>query len=388
MSSFTLYLLILIYSVFSGIYLSLVQMKYIRLGCLERIKIKVLIVSLPLLFILVTNDSCTDFYSYVNIFNKSSFSILSTTDQEVGWIILNSLVKVITQDGVIGVNIIRGLTYGVFILAIIRSKEFVDVGWAWIAFVCFCYFNILSSVAFMLAAAFVLIGYVDLVKKKYLLMVIELILAVSFHYTAVIPLATAILYIICYSHQYIRKVFVGISVVGTLLIAVSSRYVFMIIVNMVPIFNKYAKYGIYSASGTGLRQLLNYLPIFACLFFAARECKNRIMNISFIAALVGFAVGISSYSINNLLRTYLYFSFLFIICIPALVLNQETYKWYGELFEKEETGGARIWTVPFTSGSFKFLVLVYLLYRVFYLLYSEWAILYSSGFSEFHFLFQ
>lgn len=111
------------------------------------------------------------------------------------------------------------------------------------------------------------------------------------------------------------------------------------------------------------------------------------MNVSFIIALIGFAVGISSYSINNLLRTYLYFSFLFIICLPTLVLNQETYKWYGNLFKREKAGGAQIWTVPFTSGSFKFLVLVYLLYRVFYLLSSEWATLYSSGFSEFHFLF-
>ena len=387
MSSIALYSIIIIYAVLTGLYLSSSQMKYIELDCLYRIKIKLLIVALPLLFVLVTNDSCTDFYTYVKLFNKSSFSILSTTDQEVGWIILNSLVKEITQDGVIGVNIIRGLTYALFILAIIRSKEYVDVGWAWIAFVCICYFNIFSTVAFMLAAAFVLLGYVDLVKKKYIQMATELVLAVSFHYTAVIPIAVAVLYFICYSHQYTRKVFVGLSVVGTLLIAFCARYVFIILVNAIPIFGKYAKYGIYSASGTGLRQFFNYLPIFACLFFAAKECQNRIMNISFIVALVGFAVGISSYSLNNLLRTYLYFSFLFIICLPTLVLNQETYKWYEDLFEKEKTGGAQIWIVPFTSGSFKFLVLVYLLYRVFYLLSSEWSTLYSSGFSEFHFLF-
>ena len=373
MSSIALYSIILIYTVLTGLYLSSSQMKYIELNCLSRIKIKLLMVSLPLLFVLVTNDSCTDFYS--------------TTDQEIGWIVLNSLVKGITQDGVIGVNIIRGLTYSIFILAIIRSREYVDVGWAWIAFVCICYFNILSAVAFMLAAAFVLLGYVDLVKRKYFQMAIEFILAVSFHYTAIIPLAATILYFICYSRQYTRKVFVGLSVIGTLLIAVSARYMFMIIINAIPVFGKYAKYGIYSASGTGIRQFLNYLPIFACLFFAARGCRNRIMNISFIVALVGFAVGISSYSINNLLRAYLYFSFLFIICLPTLVLNQETYKWHGILFEKEKTGGAKIRIVPFNSGPFKYLVLVYLLYRVFYLLSSEWATLYSSGFSEFHFLF-
>ena len=180
MSSIALYSIILIYTVLTGLYLSSSQMKYIELNCLSRIKIKLLMVSLPLLFVLVTNDSCTDFYSYVRIFNTSSFSVLSTTDQEIGWIVLNSLVKGITQDGVIGVNIIRGLTYSIFILAIIRSREYVDVGWAWIAFVCICYFNILSAVAFMLAAAFVLLGYVDLVKRKYFQMAIEFILAVSF----------------------------------------------------------------------------------------------------------------------------------------------------------------------------------------------------------------
>lgn len=97
-------------------------------------------------------------------------------------------------------------------------------------------------------------------------MAIELVLAVSFHYTAVIPIAAVVLYFICYSHQYARKVFVGLSAFGTLLIAVSAKYVFMIVVNSIPVFGKYAKYGIYSASGTGLRQFLNYLPIFACLF--------------------------------------------------------------------------------------------------------------------------
>ncbi len=387
MSSQVLYTVIVLYSIITGLYLSYYQIKCIKKEHPAKLGKRLIIVSFPLLLVLVLNDSCTDFYSYVRIFNMSSFESLYTTDAEIGWTALNALLKLITADGVIAINILRGLTFTLFGLAIYKMQRFVDVGWSWIAFVCMGYFNILSMVAFMMAVAFVLLACTNLIVKKYKPMLFELALGVLMHYTAVIPVAMFILFFVCYGYSYTRKLFVAIAVGGAIIIAMLSRYIFVVVANTIPFLNKYLGYGLYSSSGTGLRQFAYYFPIFVCLYFAARNSKNRVMTFSSIIALVGFTVGICSYSINNLKRAYLYFIFLFIAFFPALILNQETYKWRGNVFANDEAGTEKIGIIPFTSGSFKFLVLVYLVYRVINLLSSEWPTLYSSGFSEFHFLF-
>lgn len=386
-NSQVLYAAIILYSIITGLYLSRYQINCIKKEHPTKFGKRLMLVSLPLLLVLVLNDSCTDFYSYVRIFNMSSFESLYTTNEEIGWIALNALLKLITTDGVIAINILRGLTFALFVLAIYKMQRFVDVGWSWIAFVCMGYFNILSMVAFMMAVAFVLLACTNLIAKKYKLMLFELTLGVLMHYTAVIPVAMFILFFVCYGYPYTRKLFVAISVGGAIIIALLSRYIFVAVASNIPFLNKYLGYGLYSSSGTGLRQIAYYFPIFVCLYFAAYNSKNRVMTFSFIIALVGFTVGICSYSINNLKRTYLFFIFLYIAFLPALILNQETYKWRRNVFANDKAGTGVIGIVPFTSGSFKFLVLVYLVYRAINLLSSEWATLYSSGFSEFHFLF-
>lgn len=383
-----LYISIITYTVLSGLFLSACQRKVFVQLSNRKLGLKLGAISLPLLIILVTNDSCTDFYAYVRIFNRASFDTLATTDQEIGWMLLNSIVKnVITTDGVVGINFIRGLTFVLFIYAIAKMHEFIDIGWGWIAFVCMCYFNIFSMVAFMIAVAFVLLAFENVLMKKHARMIIELILAISMHYTAVIPSFALILYFLCYGRKYTRKGFVLLSLCGALVIGVLARSLFSYAVAVLPFLTKYAKYGTYVAGGTGLRQLVNYLPIFWCLYHTAWKSQNRTMNLSFISALVGFTVGMCSYSINNLLRTYLYFSFLYIVYLSALIRNNEQNMYVSEEKSNAKEIKKNNGHIPFTPNSFKFLVLLYLIYRVYYLLASEWATGISSGFGNFHFLF-
>ena len=95
-SSQVLYTVIVLYSIITGLYLSYYQIKCIKKEHPTKLGKRLIIVSLPLLLVLVLNDSCTDFYSYVRIFNVSSFESLYTTDTEIGWTVLNALLKLIT----------------------------------------------------------------------------------------------------------------------------------------------------------------------------------------------------------------------------------------------------------------------------------------------------
>lgn len=384
MDSILLYALIAVYALATGLLISYMQIKKIKQGRKSNIQFLLIVLSLPLLLILVTNDSCTDFYSYVKIYDKSSFSSLGTFDEEFGWVILNSLLKTITDDGIIGVNILRGITFCVFLKGLINAQDYIDIGWAWIAFVCICYFNIFSMVAFMLAVAFVFLASVNYVKRKFIWGSIEILIAISFHYTAIIPAFIPVAYYICFKSAYTRKVFISIMLIGMLIVTLMSSEIFTLATTLVPFLSRYALYGLSTQEGTGLRQFVNYLPVLLCLPFIKLSAGNRLMNLSFVTALFGITVGVASYSINNLLRTYLYFSLIFVYFFPALILMKES---HGGSIYGSAISVPRSEKVPLTSRTFKMLVLLYLLYRMYYLLSSEWETAISSGFSDFHFLF-
>ena len=287
MDSILLYALIAVYALATGLLISYMQIKKIKQGRKSNIQFLLIVLSLPLLLILVTNDSCTDFYSYVKIYDKSSFSSLGTFDEEFGWVILNSLLKTITDDGIIGVNILRGITFCVFLKGLINAQDYIDIGWAWIAFVCICYFNIFSMVAFMLAVAFVFLASVNYVKRKFIWGSIEILIAISFHYTAIIPAFIPVAYYICFKSAYTRKVFISIMLIGMLIVTLMSSEIFTLATTLVPFLSRYALYGLSTQEGTGLRQFVNYLPVLLCLPFIKLSAGNRLMNLSFVTALFG-----------------------------------------------------------------------------------------------------
>ena len=128
---------------------------------------KILLVSFLLLLVLVLNDKCTDFYNYVEIYENASFEMLRTTDQELGYIILNTILQNIISNGVIGVNIIRGITFLIFLKGIYEIRNYVDVGWAFIAFGLMSYSPIFSMPAYMLASACIFLALVYFTKEKY-----------------------------------------------------------------------------------------------------------------------------------------------------------------------------------------------------------------------------
>lgn len=384
MDGVLIYAFVIGYAIVTGLFMSTMQTRKMKRGEVTDTRFQLLIIALPLLFILVTNDSCTDFYSYVRIYERSYFSTFGDVNEEFGWVILNSLLKIITNDGVIGVNILRGITFCIFIKGIINAQDYIDIGWAWIAFVCICYFNIFSMVAFMLAVAFVFLASVNYLKRKCIWGSIEMFLAISFHYTAIIPLFVPVVYYMCFKSAYMRKVFISLMVIGMLAVALLSREIFSLATTLVPFLSRYAVYGLSTQDGTGLRQFVYYLPVLICFFFIKLNMESKIINFSFVTLLSGITIGFASYYINNLLRTYLFFSFVFVFFLPALILIKENHcinKYYICKF------GSKLERIPLTSRTFKTFILCYLLYRVYYLLSSEWETMISSGFSDFHFLF-
>lgn len=368
------FLIISIYIVIAGLVISNQQKVYATYSV--RFKCLFLTCCAPLLFVLVFNDSCTDFYNYVKIFDAASIEQLAYTDQEYGYLFLNILIKsLVTQNGIIAVNIIRALAFIVSYYAIFSLKEEINAGWSFIALGLMGYYPIFSMPAYMLASSLVLLAYSSYSKRKTIKALICLVVATSFHYTGLFMILPVLLYVLCFRKEYPQKVFILLLVGGTIVGVVFISSIYQYLINSIPFLYKYRIYSLYS-SRMGIKQLVDYVPVFVCLYFDLKfKRKNRISNIALIMGIVGFAFGVAGYYIQNLTRIYTYFVFIFVVYFPMLIKQREDFRY--------KNSELRVGWIPLTIGSFKFVFLVYLAYRCVQFLSQAW---YSSGFAYFHLL--
>ena len=141
------------------------------------------------------------------------------------------------------------------------------------------------------------------------------------------------------------------------------------------VFSKYSIYEYSDQASVGLKQIIDYSPIILCLFFDFKnKTKNQISKVAFAICVVGFFVAIMSYSLENMLRAYTFFVYIFIIYVPAIIYCKTAYSFK---YKVENN-------IPLQNNWLKIFFVFYLLYRLIQYTSQMWI---STGFYNVHFLF-
>lgn len=322
------------------------------IDCLEcRRKGKLLVLLLVLWFFYALSSSGTDYVSYLYYYENFRFSDVFYSNQEVGFIVLNSALRGIISNPAVGIAAIKTLTFCLTMFAILRLSDQIEIGIALLMWYCLQYYDG-YLVAMSLAAALVLLGISFMIKGNKSLVLICLILASLIHYSAIVVLAFYFVYTIVGQNRFSKLIrycfYAGLFVVTALLPKVIE-----VSMNSVPVLRKYMIYTSNAGSGFGIMQFFYYMPIGMAIYYLYRNnLRNKASNIFVLFSWLGFFVAMMGYRVGIFDRMFVYYSANFILFVPYVLKDAKI---------NMEQGRRRI----FTLRADRFLLILYAVFRVF-----------------------
>lgn len=264
-------------------------------------------------------DTGFDFDDYKNIFLEiSNLSIKDflTFPIEKGYELLNAIIAVFTQNFQWVVIITSFLTIFLLTIVIYQYSKYYTL--SFLLYIPFFYFFTLSGIRQGLALSISLISFRFLKEKKFFKYLLVILLAASFHYTALVMIPA-------YFVLNIKLDWKRMSVIGALafLVYLFTEKIFLLMTRLIP---KYAGYG----TEAGIEQYLNgqswksmaiCLLIFVLmLLFHSRmeekDSRNSVyLNISFISVLIS----LFQTKVGVLDRFPYFFNIYMIFSLPMLI---------------------------------------------------------------------
>lgn len=264
-------------------------------------------------------DTGFDFDDYKNIFLEiSNLSIKDflTFPIEKGYELLNAIIAVFTQNFQWVVIITSFLTIFLLTIVIYQYSKYYTL--SFLLYIPFFYFFTLSGVRQGLALSISLMSFRFLKEKKFFKYLLVILLAASFHYTALVMIPA-------YFVLNIKLDWKRMSVIGALafLVYLFTEKIFLLMTRLIP---KYAGYG----TEAGIEQYLNgqswksmaiCLLIFVLmLLFHSRmeekDSRNSVyLNISFISVLIS----LFQTKVGVLDRFPYFFNIYMIFSLPMLI---------------------------------------------------------------------
>lgn len=264
-------------------------------------------------------DTGFDFDDYKNIFLEiSNLSIKDflTFPIEKGYELLNAIIAVFTQNFQWVVIITSFLTIFLLTIVIYQYSKYYTL--SFLLYIPFFYFFTLSGIRQGLALSISLISFRFLKEKKFFKYLLVILLAASFHYTALVMIPA-------YFVLNIKLDWKRMSVIGALafLVYLFTEKIFLLMTRLIP---KYAGYG----TEAGIEQYLNgqswksmaiCLLIFVLmLLFHSRmeekDSRNSVyLNISFISVLIS----LFQTKVGVLDRFPYFFNIYMIFSLPLLI---------------------------------------------------------------------
>lgn len=279
-------------------------------------------------FFLCTNTGSSDFVAYEQLYNESSLSMLVYTNQEKGFVLLNILMKLLIHDAVWGVNALRFLALFVFFIGAFSMREEIDLGLSVIAIISLAFIPIFTMVAFMLAAGLILLEFICIYKRKKYLAFLFGLLAFSVHYSSAGAQLFLILYYVLFISKFKKRYIVPLGIGISMLFIYLAPRLYWLAVDRVSFFAKYSVYGVTSATGSGLLQIVRLLPLlFIFINILQEERSSDIFKTSFSLFVLALIFGQVAYSFVNFQRMFAYSLFLFIVFVPYVgkVKNERRY---------------------------------------------------------------
>ena len=273
--------------------------------------------TLLFLFLLVFSafrDVGTDLPVYKDIFNQAYLGASYFNYQEPGYMLLNLIFNKLGFNDVGFIALISFITLFFVFKTISENVSNIDVGLSVLAFVAIYYFQSFSLVRIYLVAAFLLYYSKYLVEQKFGKYLICIVIAILFHYSAILVLLPFVLY---YLYEKKRKIFLP-----AFIIACFMGIFAVLIFSKIPIFARYEDYlreGALS-SDFGYMQFVLNIPNLL-LWFYARKKKHggTYVNMLIVYSLSALLIGMLSYKISMLGRSLVFYNIIYIVCIPYIL---------------------------------------------------------------------
>lgn len=278
-----------------------------------------LIVLLVLWFFYALSNSGTDYEQYLYFYSMFEFSDLFSSSQEVGYIALNCILKMVIKNPVYGVVVIKTITFCLNSWAIFKMKDKIEIGTAIFVWFCLQYFSG-YLIAMSLAASLVFLGTSFWLENKKRTTLCIYLLAFSIHYSAIVIIAFYIANWLIGNNRFSRVM--KSAFFATLLIITGMLpKVVELGMEYIPALRKYSIYTSTVGTSIGFVQVIFYVPVWLSLLYLYRNnIRNSFGNFFGLFVWQGFAVAMMGYIFGIFDRMFIYFIPNFVLLIPY-VLN-------------------------------------------------------------------
>ena len=281
------------------------------------------LISFFLLFILCfLSKTGDDIPAYVYYYSNWTWKDLLDFEVETGYKLLCLLLRIIFRNPYVGIGVIKFISFALVFQSIYMLRDSLNVGFAVFAYVCILYVHAFHLLRIMIAVGLVYLAYAYIIKGKKKQGFILLLLSALFHYSSIIVFIAYIIYRIVGKVLTIKKLII-VSLV-LLFVYFNVEILVKLGVSNLGILSKYSIYITNIESGSGLAQLILFLPILYIILTLNPTDKNDNMYIlCSIIGIMSFFAGSLGYIFEVIGRSTYYFNYFTIIYCATMPVRKD-----------------------------------------------------------------
>ncbi|MDO4419418.1 MAG: EpsG family protein [Ruminococcus sp.] len=281
------------------------------------------LISFFLLFILCfLSKTGDDIPAYVYYYSNWTWKDLLDFEVETGYKLLCLLLRIIFRNPYVGIGVIKFISLALVFQSIYMLRDRLNVGFAVFAYVCILYVHAFHLLRIMIAVGLVYLAYAYIIKGKKKQGFILLLLSAIFHYSSIIVFIAYIIYRIVGKVLTIKKLII-VSLV-LLFVYFNVEILVKLGVSNLGILSKYSIYITNIESGSGLAQLILFLPILYIILTLNPTDKNDNMYIlCSIIGIMSFFAGSLGYIFEVIGRSTYYFNYFTIIYCATMPVRKD-----------------------------------------------------------------
>ena len=280
-------------------------------------------------FFLVGSHIGTDYISYINILKNVKWeNVLSFTNAEPGFKILWLIFKEFNSNPDLFLGIIKFTGITLAFISIWKSKNYINVGYAVLGYMCFVYFDSFNLIRMIFAVNIAILSFGKVLKGKNIQAIIIAFIAITMHTGSLFFLLALFAYSIFNKLKRVSKIMYllfALFLFGCLM-GVGSLYNYL--VGNISIFNHYTKYTLSTAYSFSPILIIRYVPNIYCVYYSWGKLKEKnIEKLGFVFAITAVFVSLLSYSIKTVTRANSFFYVFQIIYIPYFLNIVKMHNW-------------------------------------------------------------
>ena len=264
--------------------------------------------------------SGTDMPVYVELYSSFTTSDFSNLKFEIGDKILFVFLHKFIKNPYVGIGIVKILSIGLVYRSIYLVRNKIKIGLAVTSYITLLYVFNFHLIRMMLAIGLVFFALSYEIIGKRLKCIILLAAAICFHYSSCIVLLIYIVYLIFLNNFSVIKILImllGMTFVYGNAIQIISA------LTQIDIFSKYTTYEVVNATGSGMVQLVLFIPVMLILIKSyPKEKHDSFYQVAFFCGIMTFFTGSMGYVYSVIGRLTYYFYFFFVIYGAATPLKK------------------------------------------------------------------